>query len=58
MHVAQPHLDPGEKIEVVKVSLNRFLDTVTSTWESTVSELVEIKLDRKKKAKFYKTLFS
>jgi 8-oxo-dGTP pyrophosphatase MutT (NUDIX family) len=56
--VSEPHPDLGEKIDVIKVNLDQFLNMTTRTWKTPVSELAEIKMDKKKKARFHKSLFS
>ncbi|PJE63850.1 hypothetical protein COU89_01025 [Candidatus Roizmanbacteria bacterium CG10_big_fil_rev_8_21_14_0_10_45_7] len=58
---AQPHLDPGEKIEVQSYSFDAFLDVVSSEtfWGKRLSDwLFRLKEDPQKLADFKKTLLA
>jgi len=55
--VADPKLDSGEKITVIKMTLDQFLDKISKIWRTTVSEIVEMKYNGIKKRSFSKKLF-
>ena len=57
--IQEPRLDPGEKIEVVKVSFEKFLDIVCSQdfWgQNVANELLRTRLDPHKLEEFRKKL--
>ena len=59
--VAEPNLDPGEKIEVKEVSFEQFLDIVSSEnfWVRDIANhLLRLRLDKEKLEDFSKKLFS
>ncbi len=58
--VTQQHLDPGEKIEVKKVSFQKFLELASSEgfWNQIVAnDILRMRLDKDKLEKFKKKLF-
>lgn len=59
--VAEPHLDPGEKIDVKEVSWIEFLEIVSAEgfWgRSIANDILRMRLDEAKLADFKKKLFS
>jgi ADP-ribose pyrophosphatase len=59
--VAKQKLDPGEKIEVKKVSFDEFLEIVSSEkfWGKIIAnDILRMRLDKEKLEKFKKKLFS
>ncbi len=58
--VQDPNLDPGEKIEVVKVPFEKFLDIISSEnfWgQNVANEILRTRLDEKKLATLKQKLF-
>ncbi len=58
--VAEPNLDPGEKIEIKKVSFDEFLDIVSGEkfWGRDIAnDILRMRLDPKKLEEFKKKLF-
>lgn len=57
---AEPHLDAGEKLEVVSVSFEKFLEIVSSEdfWgQNIANDILRMKLDKEKLEEFKKKLF-
>jgi len=59
--VSEPHLDPGEKIEIIPVNFDRFLKIVSSEdfWglPQVVIDILKMRLDKQKLIEFEKKLF-
>lgn len=58
--IAEPNLDPGEKIEVKEVNFDEFLDIVSSEkfWGRDVAnDILRMRLDKEKLEAFKKKLF-
>jgi ADP-ribose pyrophosphatase len=58
--VAEPHLDPGEKIEVKEVNFDEFLEIVSSEkfWGRDIAnDILRMRLDKEKLEEFKKKLF-
>jgi len=59
--VAEPHLDAGEKIEVVSVSFDKFLEIVSSEdfWgQNIANDIMRMRLDKEKLEEFKRKLFA
>ena len=57
----EPHLDPGEKIEVLKVTFDRFIEIVSSEafWgQNIANDILRMRLDKTKLEDFKRKLFS